>query len=96
MDAKLRAYLKRSGISDEALDKIGRGEIPDDAALRKTSDSPVLEKIRQCDELLKEIQERLERIEKADAHRASIARGLELFNAGKMNGHAALSKGAAP
>jgi hypothetical protein len=95
MDAKLRTYLKRQGISDDALDKITRGQIPDhDTALRKQTDSPVLEKFRQCDELLKEIQERLERIEKADAHRASVARGLELFNSGKANGVAAL-KGAA-
>jgi hypothetical protein len=94
MDAKLRAYLKHQGITDAALDKISRGEIPDDTALRKTNDSPspMLEKFRQCDELLREIQERLERIEKADAHRASVARGVELFNSGKVNGHAALSR----
>lgn len=93
MDQKLRAYLKRQGISDDALDKIARGQVPDhDSALRKTNDSPVLEKFRTVDDLLREIQERLERIEKADAHRASVARGLEMFNSGKVNGHAALSR----
>jgi hypothetical protein len=94
MDEKLRAYLKRSGISDEALDKIDRGEVPDDTALRKTDDNPVLEKMRKVDELLAEITERLTRIERADGHRAATARGLELFNSGKVNGIAAL-KGAA-
>jgi hypothetical protein len=82
MDGKLRAYLKRQGVSDSALDKISRGEVPeDDAALRK-GDPPMLEKLRRVDDLLREIQERLDRIEKADAHRASVARGLEIFNNG--------------
>jgi hypothetical protein len=99
MNPKLRTYLKSRGISDEAISKLSRGEVPDDdATLRKqTSDSPspLLEKMRKVDDLLREITERLERIEKADAHRASVARGLEMFNAGKVNGIAAL-KGAAP
>jgi hypothetical protein len=97
MNPKLHAYLRRQGISNEAISKLSRGEVPDDdAALRKQNDSPsVLEKMRKVDDLLREITERLERIEKADAHRASVARGLEMFNAGKVNGIAAL-KGAAP
>src|SRR5262249_50401901 len=52
MDAKLRAYLKRQGVSDAALDKLERGEVPDDDhVLRKgTSDNPLVEKFKQCDE----------------------------------------------
>jgi hypothetical protein len=98
MNPKLHAYLRRQGISNEAISKLSRGEVPDDdATLRKTSDSPsMLEKMRKVDDLLREIQERLDRIEKADAHRASVARGLEMFNNNKINGFAALSKGSAP
>jgi hypothetical protein len=93
MNPKLHAYLKSRGISEDAISKLSRGEVPDDdAALRKGADSPMLEKMRKVDDLLREITERLERIEKADARRASVARGLEMFNSGKVNGHAALSR----
>jgi hypothetical protein len=95
MDAKLRAFLKNRGIADAELDKIARGQIPDDT-LRKTNDNPVLEKFRQCDDLLKEILSRLEKIEREDARRASALRGLEMFAKGRINGIAALRKEAAP
>jgi hypothetical protein len=88
MDQKLRAYLKRSGISDEALDKIARGEVPDDDTLRKGADNPTLEKFRQVNDMLREIKERLSDIEKADEARRSFARGLALS---KLNGHAAIA-----
>lgn len=79
MKDSLREFLKRTGLSDEAVDKISRGEVPDDDGvrpLRKGVDNPILEKFNECDRLLKEIQERLDKIEKADAHRRSFARGV--------------------
>jgi hypothetical protein len=98
MNPKLDAYLRSRGISEEAIRKLSRGEVPDDdATLRKQNDSPsVLEKIRRVDDLLREITERLEKIEKADASRRSAALGQELFMQGKINGVAALRKEAAP
>jgi hypothetical protein len=73
MDAKLREYLKRQGVSDAALDKIERGQVPDDdGALRKRGDDSLLDKFRQCEEMLKEMQEILDRIEKSDRQRGSI------------------------
>jgi hypothetical protein len=48
MDQKLRVYLKRQGISDDALDKLERGETPDDdgGVLRKGTNDTLLEKFK--------------------------------------------------
>jgi hypothetical protein len=74
MDAKLRAFLKREGITDEVLDKLERGEVPDDdSALHKQADdNPFADQLRKVDAILQEIQERLDRIEKCDRHRAAF------------------------
>jgi hypothetical protein len=87
MDAKLRAFLKRNGVPDDALDKMERGEVPDDdGVLRKGIDNPVLRKIREVEDLLADIKRRVEQIERADAHSAAFARGVEKFQSAKMNG----------
>jgi hypothetical protein len=105
MDAKLREYLKKNGVSDQALDQIERGIVPDDPdVLRKRADDDPCANLRKIDEMLKEIKGGLERIEKQSAHRAACARGEALFNADQMNGGAhkgidllaALTKGTNP
>src|SRR5262249_41677489 len=93
MNAKLREYLRSKGVSESELDKLDRGEVPspDSGVLRKNApDDPYLRKIEEIDTLLREIQEGLDCIKKADSHRAATARGVELFKAGKTNGHEVL------
>jgi hypothetical protein len=46
--------------------------------------------LRAINDLVAEIKATADRILKADAHRASATRGVELFNKGLMNGHDAL------
>jgi hypothetical protein len=43
--------------------------------------------MRECERLIKEIKTGLERIQKADAQREARALGMEMFQAGKTNGH---------
>jgi hypothetical protein len=87
MDAKLRAFLRRQGVSDAALDQIEKGQVPDgDDVLHKGVDDPFA-KLRECERLIQEIRDGLAKISQTNAHRAAIARGVELFNAGKINGH---------
>jgi hypothetical protein len=105
MDPKLRAYLKSQGVSDEALDKIERGQVPDDPdVLQKRADDDPYASLRKINEMIKEIKDGLERIAQQSAYRAACARGNALFEAGQMNGDAhkgidllaTLSKGIAP
>lgn len=84
MDAKLRDFLRRRGVSDSDLDKISRGQVPDDD-LHKGTDSPVLEKFRECDRLVKEIREHLERIASCDRERAAFKRSCDLTNLNKLD-----------
>jgi hypothetical protein len=89
MNPRVRAYLKREGISDETLDKIERGEraVGDDALRKQANEDPFHdEQIRKIDDLFRQIKEGLERIEKQSAHEAAFRRGVALFESGKMNG----------
>jgi hypothetical protein len=63
MDAKLREFLARHGVSEEALDALERGDAPSSDVLRKSDDpverlrkiapdSPALTKIREIDDML--------------------------------------------
>jgi hypothetical protein len=72
MDAKIRAFLKREGISDKALDRLERGDVlDDDSALRKQVD-PFADQLRKVNDLLHEIKERLDKIETFDRQRATF------------------------
>jgi hypothetical protein len=105
MKESLRNFLRSAGVSESDLDKLEKGEVPDDTAgvLRKSKNDTALAKCAACAALLEEIKQRLDRIERGDAHRTAAAKGVEQFTSGKMNGHtgvngvnlalAALSKG---
>jgi hypothetical protein len=93
MDAKLRQFLReRAGLTDEQLDKLDLAALPptDGKVLRKGASDipPIHPKALECFKLLYEMKASLDRILKADALRGSVARGAELFDAGKMNGFA--------
>ena len=87
MDAKLRAYLKRSGISDEALDKIARGEVPDDDTLRKGADNPTLEKFRQVNDIFAKSRSRLRRHRKGRRGPSLVRPRLGAFQAERPQRH---------
>jgi hypothetical protein len=97
MKQSLRDFLRdRCGLSDEALDKLERGEVPDDGkTLRKSApgdadDSarfhPGFSTVRRAYELLDEMRESLVRIERGDRERAAFARGVNMMNGSGING----------
>jgi hypothetical protein len=83
MDSSIRDYLRRQGISDTALDKLERGEVPDDGALRKRTDDSPLEQVRKWNDLLHKINEGLKRIEESDVLR-EIQERVARIDKGKM------------
>jgi hypothetical protein len=97
MRQSLRDFLKaRCNMTDSELDKLQRGERSDDPkVLRKgassdTDDSafhPGFVAARKCFELLDEIKQSLDNINKMNAHHEAFSRGVELFESGQMNGY---------
>jgi hypothetical protein len=88
----LRDFLReRCEMSDAELDKLEQGIAPDDPkALRKGASEggfhPGFETMRKARELLDEIGELLARVERHDAERGALARGIEAMNGAGHNG----------
>jgi hypothetical protein len=98
MKQSLRDFLRtRCAMTDAELDKLESGDRPDDGkTLRKGAPSdaddsgrfhPGFATVRKCVELLDEIKQSLNSINKMNAHNEAFARGVALFEGGQMNGY---------
>jgi hypothetical protein len=99
MNAKLREYLKRHGVSDDALDKIEEGTAPADpeATLRKIApDSPVLAKIQEMSDLIAAIQADVAAIKRADSQYPRPVLAAQTTNGHVLDLPNFLSKGQRP